>query len=341
MASREVSALTPTFGFKQLAAAFGAGESLNSGCFAHYNFSPEKSPYRILRNIPTSLLSMAYGLRLPINGLFRYLLLPRTSMSRRIPLEMTPFFSKDTRPYPADAPLIRSLVERQLEHHFIFAPEVKDNDSAYALLQNIIGKNALPPILMVHFPSLDQLTHEYGAGAAEVRRKLRDLDDMVKNIIDLANEAGVIVFSDHGMVAIEKTVDINKVITQAGKPEKDFVYFVDAITARCWFLRDGVKPKMLDILSREKGGRLIESPTLELREFFGDICLAAHPGYIYYPNFFDLSRPKSMHGYAVEASRPSPLDGILFIHNLSGITVPARLKMSGLYEILNKVIAML
>ena len=131
--TQNVHSLTPVFGFKQLAAAFGTSNPLSAGFFVEYYFDPDGSPYRWSGIFPPALLSVMDIFRPAINVTARHILTQKVSLSRMIPLKMTRFFNKDSRAYPNKAPLIELLSQNKFSHRLIFAPQVKSNIEACLL----------------------------------------------------------------------------------------------------------------------------------------------------------------------------------------------------------------
>lgn len=335
---QDVHPLTPTFGFKQLAAAFSGSDSLSTGFFAEYHFDPEHSPYKWSRILPPPLLSAMDIFRLPINVATRHISSRKVSLSRMVPLEMTRFFNKDSRAYPDNAPVIKLLTENGPTHRLVFAPQVKNNIEAFNLLKELHHSTQVPQFLLIHFPSLDPATHTFGTKSPMVRELVRQVDQMIQESVDMLDDAYLIVFSDHGMLEVKGFIDVLHRTKEVGHLGKDFVVFLDSVMARFWIFRDSVLEAITKVLSSEPNGQLLPLENQKMWDRFGNLLFIASPGYLIYSNYYDRKPPKAMHGYNVSLPSESPLNGILFTMNIPNLTLPHRLSMSDLYPVLQQVI---
>ena len=339
LSTQNVHPLTPVFGFKQLAAAFGHPAPFSSGFFAEHHFDPEHSPYKWSRVFPSSLLP-AIGLlpRTPINIVSRYMSPQKVSLSKLVPLEVAKFFNKDSRAYPDNSPIITLLREKGLTHHLIFHPQAKTNMEAFDLLRGLRSSNQVPQFLLVHFPSLDPTTHSFGLQSGPVRQLVRQIDGMIGEAIDMFGESQIIIFSDHGMLEVKGFIDVLNKTKAAGRLGKDFVVFLDSVMARFWIFQDSSLEAIAQILGSEPNGRVFRLPKQGMRDRFGDLLFLASPGYLIYPNYYDRKLPRAMHGYEVSLPSVSPLNGILFTVNMPSLTLPERLSMPDIYPILKQAI---
>ena len=340
LSTQAIHSLTPVFGFKQLAVAFGYPAPFSSGFFAEHYFDPDHSPYRWSRVFPSSLLP-AIGLlpRTPINVVSRYMSPQKVSLPKLVPLEVAKFFSKDSRAYPDNSPIITLLREEGLTHRLIFYPQVKANIEAFNLLKGLQSSNQAPQFLLIHFPSLDPAAHSLGPKSELVRQLVRQIDGMIREAIDmLGGDSQIIIFSDHGMLEVKGFIDVLNKTKAAGRLGKDFVVFLDSIMARFWIFRDSSLEAIAQILGSEPNGQVFRPPKQGMRDRFGDLLFLASPGYLIYPNYYDRKPPRAMHGYDVSLPSESPLDGILFTVNMPNLTLPERLSMPDLCPILKQAI---
>jgi hypothetical protein len=121
----------------------------------------------------------------------------------------------------------------------------------------------------VYFGEIDSISHKYGTKSEMTINAIKEIDKKISNMeFD-------IILSDHGMVDINKT--INLPITND--------CFIDSTMARYW----KEKP-MID----SSDGKWIEGS-----EKYGDYIFLANPGVLILPNFYQGNKKlKAMHGYS-------------------------------------------
>jgi len=126
-----------------------------------------------------------------------------------------------------------------------------------------------------YFGALDELGHLYGPTSEEIKKAVRKID------AQLAGKKFDLIFSDHGMVAVEKVVEVP--ITRD--------CFIDSDMARYWgeekILAEIKKNLPLD------DGAILDWPDKQ----FGELIFMARNGVLLYPNFFNKKIVKGMHGY--------------------------------------------
>ena len=339
LSTQDTRPLTPVFGFKQLASAFGYPDPLSTGFFAEHYFDPARSPHRWSRISPPFLLSAIDRLpRFLIDMTYRHIL-RQTASLKLVPLDMLRFFITDNRAYPDDSPLIALLREKGLTQRLIFYPEAKTNVDAFNLLQEMHGSGQLPQFLLVHFPSLDQLGHISGTTSEYLQQMVQQTDRMIGEVVAMfGRNSRIIIFSDHGMCEVKGTINVLEKIREAGRPGKEFAVFLDSTMARFWTFRESSLETITRILGSERHGQVIPLQNPEMRDRFGDILFLVSPGYLIYPNYYDSKPPKAMHGYNVPLPSESDLNGILFTVNMPNLTLPDKLSMLDLYPILKQAI---
>jgi len=125
-----------------------------------------------------------------------------------------------------------------------------------------------------YFGELDRVGHKYGTKNEKIIKTIRKIDKKLSKMdLDL-------IFSDHGMIDIEKIISVP--LTEN--------CFIDSDMARYW----GNKDELEEI--REKlpleHGRVIE-----WNKKYGDLIFLANPGVLFFPNFWNIKPVKAMHGY--------------------------------------------
>lgn len=119
-----------------------------------------------------------------------------------------------------------------------------------------------------YFGELDRIGHKYGTKSREIISAVKKIDKKISKMnFD-------IIFSDHGMIDIEKKISV---------PLTDSC-FIDSDMARYW----GEKPDF-----NSKDGKWIEWNNKK----YGDFIFLANSGVLIYPNFWGKNPPKAMHGY--------------------------------------------
>jgi hypothetical protein len=126
--------------------------------------------------------------------------------------------------------------------------------------------------------------------------------------------------SDHGMVPVEKAINIEKLMTKETsiRPLIDYVPYIGSTFASFFVFNkkaENIIAKVLDGLSDY--GRTLEEHELMTfginKELYGHIIFALNEKNVFFPNFFQRRNiPKGMHGYA-SASYDRPI----FVTNIT------------------------
>jgi len=193
----------------------------------------------------------------------------------------------------------------------------------FEFLKNTINKDY--DFRFCHFWNLDSLMHMYGINHPKVKEHLRALDNWVEELVTSLRKKEptlVSIFSDHGMVEVQNTVNVIKHLKSSGIPEKDYIIFPDSTMTRIWLKNQGQKQNLVSALQELKSGKIYDKQNIHelhipyVREYVGDILFMVNPGLQISPNFFQAGEvAKAMHGYSIHNPE---LDGI-FIMNGPGI----------------------
>lgn len=210
------------------------------------------------------------------------------------------------------------------------------DEGKFSLLAKTIDKDY--DFRFTHVWELDSKIHRFGIDHEEIIAHLRYLDGKVEEIVTALREkepTDVVIFSDHGMVPITKTVNIINEFKSLGLSDDDYIILPDSTMARVWLNNSSLKKKIVNHLEGLKCGKVYDENNIkELhipynRPFVGDFLFAADPGVQISPNFFQgHETANAMHGYVKHAP---DLDGI-FIVNGPQIN-PATLKDVQLVDI--------
>lgn len=339
LSNQDVCALTPVFGFKQLAAAFTGLDPFFTGLFAEHYYDPAHSPYKWTSMLPSPLLSTMDALaRTPIDIFSRRVSHRKRLTSKLVPLEISRFFAINESPFPDPSPITSLLRGKGFSYRFVFFPEVKNNEAAFDLLKALCKSNQGPDFLLIHFPELDPITHQQGTGSSQRRELVSKTDLMIAKATEMfSKDSYVITFSDHGMVDVEGYIDVAAKIKTLGHPGDDFVVFLDSIMARFWIFKDSISQKIIRLLSEETSGTIILPKKPDMIDKFGHIIFLCSPSYIIFPNYYNSKPPKAMHGYAPIPPN-SPLNGIFLASDLPTTLTKERLSMTDIALILKQTI---
>ncbi|MAF64114.1 MAG: alkaline phosphatase family protein [Planctomycetota bacterium] len=149
---------------------------------------------------------------------------------------------------------------------------------------------------VMHADGLD--TPAFEAALEEVSRSLRAIWAALE---ERGNDPALCVVSDHGMAAVERTVevDLERAFSGAGRR---FGYFVDATMLRVWCDEAALLGELRGHLEfLDLPGRIL-APQERRRwgvssEEFGDLLLLLDEGVMFAPSFMGRAAAAAMHGY--------------------------------------------
>ena len=161
-------------------------------------------------------------------------------------------------------------------------------------------------VVFIQFSELDRVGHEHGPNSVEIKAALHRIDKRMRQLFEAYQsffELEVFILSDHGMIEVEETIDVQGALHRYGLKEgSDFIACYDSTIARFWSLR--VPLQVIERYVRSiKGGEIL--PTMRLENLgvphdraYGDLVWLANPGNIILPNYYQgLKHVKGMHGY--------------------------------------------
>jgi predicted AlkP superfamily pyrophosphatase or phosphodiesterase len=198
-------------------------------------------------------------------------------------------------------------------------------------------------LMILKLNSLDRLGHKYGPLSNEIRQRVEYLDRAIEETINTLQvrleNVSFIIMSDHGMIPVEKTIDIEELMTKETsiRPLIDYIPYVGSTFASFFILNkktENIIYTMVQGLSSY--GTILEDSDFKIlginKELYGHIVFALNEGVVFFPSFFQRRNvPKGMHGYSC-----SKYDSAVFI--ASGINdkhVPLKsLKYSDIFKVL-------
>lgn len=167
-------------------------------------------------------------------------------------------------------------------------------------------------IFFLYITDLDAIGHKFGGSSKEYSQQLAKIINYLEEIAMYLKSKNLVyeflIFGDHGMVDIKRTINIKKEIERTNfKINHDYIYFLDSTLARFWFKNEQVKQEIKKILSNDKFGNWISDE--EKKEYqinfqhdkFGEEIWWASGGTLISPNFWQGTNfIKGMHGYKNE-----------------------------------------
>jgi hypothetical protein len=232
-----------------------------------------------------------------------------------------------------------------LEKHGIRSAWVEPKLSS---MEKLVIKNTISlferyDFIVIKLDSLDRLGHKYGPLSTEVRERVKYLDTIVEEAINMLqskiNNFSFIIMSDHGMVPVEKFVNIEKIFTKETsiRPLVDYIPYIGSTFASFFILNKKAESTIRKILQGLSSyGKILTEYDLNMlgidKKLYGHIIFALNDGVVFFPNFFQRRNiPKGMHGYAY-----SKYDNAIFMAFSISIkdTPPQTLKYSDIFKIL-------
>ena len=156
-----------------------------------------------------------------------------------------------------------------------------------------IGKGEIAHITGTNNPYFHKVMKEYDT-------KLNRIYNLLKE--NYKDEFAFIILGDHGMVDVDTYIDVKPILNMISKMKirlgYDYVYFIDSTCFRLW-IRDGTKVEKIDRAIKECLDPYldysIDNTIIDTK--YGDLIYFVKPGIMFYPDFFNNSRKRGMHGY--------------------------------------------
>ena len=317
--------LREPFGFLPRAAYFGGLTPEQVGFTNMYVYDPEDSPFGMARAFNPDIVATSglerLGVRAAIDATARAASSPFArayASSAMIPLDLLPSFSLAEQLAPWDAAVgYRSIFHELDERHeewFEYAwpgTNTLPDRSDRGIVRSAIAKvTSATRFAFVHLQELDSCGHEYGPDSPETRDRVRATDALVEELVETLDRRSdaldALIFGDHGMVSVTRTVDVNaKLRSLPLALGRDYTCFLDSTMVRVWSHTGAARDSLPLELDRVPGARVLSQD--DLRRFHvagcdrrnGELFLLADPGVVFLPNFFqgDRQTPLGMHGY--------------------------------------------
>ncbi|HZQ47217.1 MAG TPA: alkaline phosphatase family protein [Verrucomicrobiae bacterium] len=197
------------------------------------------------------------------------------------------------------------LEERNIRYH-VSAPEKSEADNLTALVEDIETESI--DFAFLYWAGLDGLLHMVGNQSPAVPAKLRRYEHWLEKLLAAAkqhySEIRLYLFSDHGMANCDELLDLKAKIEALDlRMGRDYVAVYDSTMARFWFLNDGARQLITQILQQVPQGRIVpdqelaEMRTLFADRYFGELIFLVKEGVLIVPSHMGERPIRGMHGY--------------------------------------------
>ncbi len=181
-------------------------------------------------------------------------------------------------------------------------------DGTRGVMQSIDTLDQDTGFVFVYLHQIDMASHMLGVENALFRRAVRYTDSLTGQVVDRLRarlgEMNLVVFSDHGMSQVRRTVSYPELWTHEAFPTR-FCFALDATMVRLWF-HDGdetLRRQVRERVQRGAPGHWLgrdEQAGLHLSfedRRYGDEIYLLDPGVAIFPNFHSMLNPRAMHAY--------------------------------------------
>ncbi|MDD5014028.1 MAG: alkaline phosphatase family protein [Atribacterota bacterium] len=325
-----VRRIKPSVGFCERTEIFTGMRPIQSKNFTALGFAPEKSFYgkykkilKILSLIEKSIIINNMLFRKILNRIFR--VLGANFQTYQIPLDLLQYFDLTEDKfdhYEEEAFVSESIFDimrKNNKKYFydsftslkIHKNKINSDQGRIKFLIDNVNSNI--NLYLLYLADSDTYGHLYGPDSSKMKNVMAEIDKKLENLIKAftkkKKDTKFIVLGDHGMLGVNKYLDLIKLIKEntSLKINKDFIVFLDSTIARFWCFNEKSKIEIKEVLSHEpflKYGIVIDKRIA--KEFsipytdksYGDIIWWANPGVLIFPDYFHkYKRYKGMHGY--------------------------------------------
>lgn len=320
-----VGRLRECFGFVPRQAYFGGLSASEYGYTNMYRHDPAASPFRAARGVAMPLLDECRaepaGARAFVEETARQRMAPFEKSyagSVQIPLSYLPYFDPVEKFAPWDrrcgyTSLFQILDAHGLRWRQLVWPETNrlpDHSDRGIIEAAIADIKPDECFFALHLQELDSIGHMYGPESPELDRALEATDHLCRQLFEaieaVHERVNVVLFGDHGMVSVTRTLDLEPVLRATGLVfGVDYAYFLDSTMARFWFYHADSRKRIERALAGIPGGRLLGAEDLVRYGIAGcdrrnaEAIFLVDPGVLIFPNFFQASGDPipGMHGY--------------------------------------------
>lgn len=315
----KTSIVKPEFGFCERTEILHNRGPSNGGFFTAIALKIKPSAIRLL--LGSLLLKLKTENKfIFVNKVFRKLLaLVFSFLNLKIPIYNIPlseiglwkftedeFDLTDTKFFPGGfLDLVSKSKKISFKHFTSLNSKMEVKDDFERLFKSIL-ELATNDIAFVYFGLTDWLGHLYGPNSKEFNSFLTKLDQKLEDwyLEVKKNKINVVLLGDHGMMDVEHNFNIISFLVTLLKSKgykyyKDYILFTDSTICRIYFL-NSIKPEddinIKGLINSESDFKVWDKPNYIDQEY-GDLIVLAKPGILFYPNNFNTSELKGMHGY--------------------------------------------
>lgn len=286
------------------------------GHFSCFFYSPETSPFKglkWLKMIPAAIRERARARRLVSRWLRGKLGYTGYFQLYNMPFDVLPLFDYSEKRdiykpggiLGGQSTIFERWEKAGLKMHVSNwnLPEAQRIEEARAAIAS--GE---PDCMYLYLADLDAVLHRVGPDVKAAEETLASYEQTLRDLYKLAHEkygkVSIHLFSDHGMTAVRKTVDIMGLLAGTGLQfGKDYVAVYDSTMARFWYIAPGSREKIEATLAGVKEGRWVSKD--ELKDFgcdfpsdvYGQAYFLLDAGVLLCPGFMGNKPIAGMHGY--------------------------------------------
>lgn len=332
--SHYVKKIVPGNGFCERAEIFTGKNPLDTGFFTAIDRSSSENIYKKISPLIWVFNFIIHAI--PINFFEKVIrrliweIVSRTNQPMhpyKIPLPLLKYFSltedkidmreKGALGFPSIFDHIKENGDNYFYDSFTALNLAQTGDDQYRL--NLALKNASEDFshYFIYISKLDAVGHKFGPESPEINKAISEVDERINQFItsfkEVAPETDFIILGDHGMVAVEKLLDIKTILTNVMnkypvKLEKDYLFFLDSTLFRLWIKNSQYRERIIEELSQNSElneyGIIINNTNslnfnIPLHSESPDFMWWANPGVLVSPDFFHKKDEniKGMHGY--------------------------------------------
>ena len=349
---RFFSSVIPSPGFCERSELFSGLDSFDSGNFTAIGFDKELSEYKKIKVGFFRFLNV-FSKKASRSFFKKYIKSKTTMQPYQIPYSMLKYFSltEDGHVQYIKHKDIFSVLEQENKSFSLscftsLSSSTPSFEGVVDQLKKEIEKHTY--FIPVYIGLVDAYGHKYGNDIASLKDHLKNVDEKIEEIYNLAvqNQYSVCFLGDHGMIRVTKRINIMEPLLKTKlKVGKDYLFFLDSTIARFWFFNENSKNKILYLLKNyfEQDGLIIDQTNykefripLDVKtssgdSLYGDLIWIANKGVLISPDFFhrEKSNEKGMHGYlnqvnsdgtglfvSISPRRPNDKNGPIYLFDI-------------------------
>ena len=128
------------------------------------------------------------------------------------------------------------------------------------------------------------------------------IEEIISKFLKVFPDGKFVIFGDHGMAPVRRVIDSNEILDFIREFDKKILYFIDSTFLRIYLSKKDMKYNIIKELKESFDLFIVDKQISQkykvpYNNIYGDIIISAKPYEIFYPNFFNTTIPKGMHGY--------------------------------------------